>query len=212
MARPSLTLYRGFPTSAAYTWSPFVSKLETRFRFAGLTYKTEQGAPPKGPRGKIPYLAISKNGNSDPDMVSDSALISEKLVADGLAEDLNAKLTAPEKAQDLALRALLEDKLYFYQASPSISLSLDSSIPCRSRVGRESKRLTVALLTVRVTNVGSKITTRCGPKSSPGFRTPFRSLWGNLLIARCQRRSTVREQGASHRRRSQNLKQRSGRM
>ena len=48
-------------------------------------------------------------------MVSDTALISQKLVADGLAEDLNGNITAAEKAQDLAVRALLEDKLYFYQ-------------------------------------------------------------------------------------------------
>ncbi|KAL8723150.1 MAG: hypothetical protein Q9225_000491 [Loekoesia sp. 1 TL-2023] len=115
MASPSLTLFRGFPASPAYIWSPFVTKLETRLRFAGLAYKTEQGAPPKGPRGKIPYLSISKNGDSASEMVSDTALISEKLVADGLAEDLNGKLTAVEKAQDLAIRALLEDKLYFYQ-------------------------------------------------------------------------------------------------
>lgn len=128
MAQPSLTLYRGFPISAEYVWSPFVAKLETRLRFGGLTYKTEQGAPPKGPRGKIPYLAISKNGSSEPETVSDTALISQKLVADGLAEDLNRNLTAAEKAQDLALRALLEDKLYFYQASPS-SIAFSIS-PC----------------------------------------------------------------------------------
>lgn len=48
-------------------------------------------------------------------MLSDSTLISEKLVVDDLAEDLNSNLTAVEKAQDLAVRALLEDKLYFYQ-------------------------------------------------------------------------------------------------
>ena len=48
-------------------------------------------------------------------MLSDSTLISDKLVVDGLAQDLNSKLTAAEKAQDLAIRALLEDKLYFYQ-------------------------------------------------------------------------------------------------
>ena len=129
MARPSLTLYRGFPSSAAYIWSPFVNKLETRLRFGGLTYKTEHGAPLKGPRGKIPYLAISKDGSSGPETVSDSALISEKLVADGLTEDLNAKLTASEKAQDLALRALLEDKLFLYQGSHSISFSICYSPP-----------------------------------------------------------------------------------
>ena len=117
MASPSLTIFRGFPPSPSYVWSPFVTKLEARFRFAGLAYRTDQGAPPNAPRGKIPYVAISGSGDDDaaPEMIADTALISEKLVADGLAEDLNGKMSAAEKAQDLAIRALLEDKLYFYQ-------------------------------------------------------------------------------------------------
>ncbi|KAL8936879.1 MAG: hypothetical protein Q9216_004704 [Gyalolechia sp. 2 TL-2023] len=114
MASPSLTIFRGFPTTAAYCWSPFATKLEARLRFAGLSYKKDIGAPPKGPRGKIPYLFVEeKNGASE--TVADSNLISEKLVANGMAEDLNAKLTPAEKAQDMAVRALLEDKVYFYQ-------------------------------------------------------------------------------------------------
>lgn len=121
MASPSLTLFRGFPNSASYVWSPFATKLEARLRFAGLAYQTEQGAPPKAPRGKIPYLAISKTGDTAPETVSDTTLISEKLVLNGLAEDLNGKLTAAEKAQDLAVRALLEDKLYFYQVNALFS-------------------------------------------------------------------------------------------
>ncbi|KAL9033104.1 MAG: hypothetical protein Q9180_006130, partial [Flavoplaca navasiana] len=115
MSSPSITIFRGFPATAAYVWSPFACKLEARLRFAGLAYKVEQGAPPKGPRGKIPYIALSKNGGSDAEMVSDTAMISEKLVEDGLAADLNARLTPVEKATDAAVRALLEEKLYFYQ-------------------------------------------------------------------------------------------------
>ncbi|KAL8788363.1 MAG: hypothetical protein Q9213_001760, partial [Squamulea squamosa] len=115
MSSPTITIFRGFPVTKAYVWSPFVTKLEARLRFAGLNYKTEQGAPPKGPRGKIPYISLSKDGDTAPEMVSDSAMISEKLVDDGLAEDLNGKLTPVEKAQDAAIRALLEEKLYFYQ-------------------------------------------------------------------------------------------------
>ncbi|KAL8915358.1 MAG: hypothetical protein Q9171_000228 [Xanthocarpia ochracea] len=115
MTSSPITIFRGFPATAAYVWSPFVTKLEARLRFAGLAYKTDQGAPPKGPRGKIPYIALSKDGQSAPEMVSDTAMISEKIVHDGLAEDLNAKLTPVEKAQDAAIRALLEEKLYWYQ-------------------------------------------------------------------------------------------------
>lgn len=119
MSSPSFTLFRGFPPKPAYCWSPFSCKLEVRLRFARLAYKNDQGAPPKGPRGKIPYLSISKNNNSTHETLSDTSLISEKLAADGLAEDLNGKLTAVEKAHDMAIRALLEDKLYWYQVSKS---------------------------------------------------------------------------------------------
>ena len=113
--KPSITLYRGFPGTGTYTWSPFVTKLETRLRFAGLSYRTEGGSPTKAPRGKIPYMAISYPSSSTPTMTSDSSVISAQLVAEGYAKDLNAGLSPAEKTQDVALRALLEDKLYFYQ-------------------------------------------------------------------------------------------------
>ncbi|KAI1372118.1 hypothetical protein F4677DRAFT_433528 [Hypoxylon crocopeplum] len=110
-ATPKLTVYRGFPVKNAYVWSPFVSKLETRLRFAGLPYKIEQGSLGQAPRGKIPYVSIP----GSPDMLGDSTLITRKLVQDGLLPDLNASLTPVQRAQDLALRGLLEDKLYFIQ-------------------------------------------------------------------------------------------------
>ncbi|KAJ5494469.1 hypothetical protein N7463_010556, partial [Penicillium fimorum] len=37
------------------------------------------------------------------------------IIASGHLEDLNRRLSPVEKAQDLSLKALLEDKLYFYQ-------------------------------------------------------------------------------------------------
>jgi hypothetical protein len=52
--------------------------------------------------------------------LGDSTLIISKLEDDGLLDDLNSKLSPVEKANDLALRALLEDKLYFYQVSNSL--------------------------------------------------------------------------------------------
>ncbi len=48
-------------------------------------------------------------------VLADSTLIVENLVEDGILDDLNATLSPTEKAYDLALRALLEEKLYFYQ-------------------------------------------------------------------------------------------------
>ncbi|KAL9010184.1 MAG: hypothetical protein Q9173_004856 [Seirophora scorigena] len=129
MSSPSLILFRGFPSQPAYVWSPFTSKLEARLRFAGLAYKTDQGAPPKGPRGKIPHLHVRKENHGEPETLSDTHLISEKLVADGIADELNGKLTPEEKAQDLAIRALLEDKCISTRSTnlhrePSSMLSL----------------------------------------------------------------------------------------
>ena len=114
-----ITLYRGFPGTNHYVWSPFVNKLEARFRFTGLSYRSDIGSPLKGPRGKIPYVEISKNSESGglvtPTTTGDTTLIVSKLVEDGVVEDLNANLSPAEKAHDLAVRALLEDKLAFYQ-------------------------------------------------------------------------------------------------
>ena len=101
-----------------YIWSPFVTKLETRLRFAGLAYRTEAGSLSKAPKGKIPYVSISSktdSGSQAPVLLADSTLIIERLVEDGASDDLNAKLSPTEKALDLAIRALLEDKLAFYQ-------------------------------------------------------------------------------------------------
>ena len=115
-ASPNITLFRGPNTPGEYVWSPFVTKLEARLRFAGLPYRNGAGSPPQGPRGKIPYVAISDTqGRENPLVLGDSALITEKLVDDGTIADLNAKLSPVEKAHDAGLRALLEDKFYFYE-------------------------------------------------------------------------------------------------
>jgi glutathione S-transferase len=46
--------------------------------------------------------------------MGDSAIILKHLIETNAAADLNADLSAAERGQDLAIRALLEDKLYFY--------------------------------------------------------------------------------------------------
>ena len=114
----NITLHRGFPSSGNYIWSPFVTKLEARLRFASLSYRTEAGSLSKAPKGKIPYVAISSkadSGSQAPVILADSTLITQRVVEDGVTDDLNARLSPPEKALDSAIRALMEDKLYFYQ-------------------------------------------------------------------------------------------------
>jgi hypothetical protein len=110
---PQLILYRGFDCPGRHIWSPFVNKLETRLRLVGIRYDVETGSMREAPRGKIPYLAVKDREKTE--LLADTTLITRRLVDSGLMKDLNADLTPAQKAQDLALRALLEDKLAFYQ-------------------------------------------------------------------------------------------------
>lgn len=114
-----LTVYRGFKDTGKHVWSPFVVKLEARLRFAGVKYATDAGSPRTAPRGKIPYIECSNpNTDSEPKrtQLSDSTLIAKTLTGWNVLPDINAHLPPSDRAQDLALRALLEDKLVFYHA------------------------------------------------------------------------------------------------
>jgi hypothetical protein len=62
---------------------------------------------------KIPWVELSVPGH-ERQLLADSSLISKELIEKGLLTDLNANLSAKEKGQDLAIRAMLEDKLFFY--------------------------------------------------------------------------------------------------
>ena len=117
--QPHITVYRGWKDSVKYIWSPFVTKLEFRLRHGGLSYQTDAGSMSKAPKGKLPYITIteidSKSGDTgNSTSLADSTLIIQALMENGLLEDVNAPLSPADRAHDLALRALLEDKLYFY--------------------------------------------------------------------------------------------------
>ncbi|KAI0875777.1 hypothetical protein GGS24DRAFT_271781 [Hypoxylon argillaceum] len=116
MSTPSaITVFRGFKGAGAFVWSPYVTKLEARLRFGGLSYDVDSGSPRSGPKGKIPYIEIARPGAAGtPELLGDSSLIAAALCARGELADLNARLSKTERAHDLALRALLEDKLSFY--------------------------------------------------------------------------------------------------
>jgi hypothetical protein len=112
-------LFRGFPARQAYCPSPFPTKLEFRLRHARLAYRVEEGASTAAPKGKIPYVDLSGLQSSDSELpahLGDSTLILQRLVEMGQLEDLNAGLSEEQKALDVGIRALLEDKLYFYNA------------------------------------------------------------------------------------------------
>jgi len=113
-SNPTITVSAGLPRNGNYVWSPFVAKLEARLRFAGVPYKSDTGSLSKAPRGKIPYITIQNPDTENTEVVSDSSVIAARLMRDGLLHDLNAKLSPAERAQDYAICAMLEDKLYFY--------------------------------------------------------------------------------------------------
>ncbi|GAD97832.1 conserved hypothetical protein [Paecilomyces variotii No. 5] len=129
---PDLTLYRGWLEPGKYVWSPFVIKLEARLRFAGVQYDTKTGSAREAPRGKIPYVEVRQRGSDSATSVgtvttaavegtsstlADSTLIIKHLVERGILPDINAQASPPTvRAQDLAIRALLEEKLYFYHS------------------------------------------------------------------------------------------------
>ncbi|KAF1976181.1 hypothetical protein BU23DRAFT_551665 [Bimuria novae-zelandiae CBS 107.79] len=115
-SHPSMALFRGWDTPTHYVWSPFVTKVEFRLRLSALPYTSLVGSPRTAPRGKIPYLSLSAPSSNTPtEWLSDSTLIFRTLIDRGAIPDLNATLSPTQKAHDLAIRALLEEKLYFTQ-------------------------------------------------------------------------------------------------
>ena len=69
------------------------------------------------PMGKVPYVDMRPlQGTKDgiPSSLGDSTLILRRLIDMGQIKDLNTGLSDEQRAFDVALRALLEDKLYFY--------------------------------------------------------------------------------------------------
>lgn len=104
-----ITLYRGWLDRGKHVWSPFVIKLEARLRFAGVAYDCEGGSTRTAPKGKIPYVQLG-----DGQVVGDSTLIIKDLVKRDILPDLNGRVGKEGRARDLALRAMVEEKLYFY--------------------------------------------------------------------------------------------------
>ena len=87
--------------------SPFCLKLETYLRLAGIEHEIVWSNDARSaPKGKLPYII---DGDS---RIGDSALIIDYLRGK-FGDRLDATLSAAEKAQLLAWRALCEDHLLF---------------------------------------------------------------------------------------------------
>lgn len=86
--------------------SPFVGKLETWLRIAGLPYAFQPGNPFKAPKGKVPYVDI------DGELVGDSQLIIERL-KEKHRLTLDDHLSPEQRALGHAVRRMLEEGTYF---------------------------------------------------------------------------------------------------
>ncbi len=171
---PRLTLYRGWDSPGVYVWSPFVTKLDARFRIAGLAYQSESGSALKAPKGKVPYVAIAGGGDEQSSLYPDSTLIIDKLVEEGLLEDLNAKLSPIARAHDSGPRALLEDKLYFFQVCFSVEIFSYMGTAHRCSIYIRTHQLTLDTPALRATRSGTLIIIPCDLISSQPYPTLFR--------------------------------------
>lgn len=102
----TLPLYGSMPAWGAPDFSPFVIKLETWLRFAGIPYERRNGNPVQAPKGKIPYVEL------DGKLMGDSQLILEELTRRHHVT-LDDGLTPVEAATGRAVRRMMEEGGYF---------------------------------------------------------------------------------------------------
>jgi hypothetical protein len=95
--------------------SPFVIKLETYLRAAGITY-VEDFEQPFSSKSKSPWITV--NGED----VEDSQFAVEYL-AEKLDKDLSKNLTPEQKATERAYRIMLEDNFYFAMLSLNMAFN-----------------------------------------------------------------------------------------
>jgi glutathione S-transferase len=86
--------------------SPFVFKLETYLRMAGIAYEGVPGDVRKAPKKKLPYI------EHDGRVLGDSSLIITHLKT-VFGDSLDAGLGARERAVAASFQAMLEEQLYF---------------------------------------------------------------------------------------------------
>ncbi|KAI0133686.1 hypothetical protein BJ170DRAFT_690070 [Xylariales sp. AK1849] len=184
--KPDITVFRGWKDVGKHVWSPFVIKLEARLRFAGVKYTTGAGSPRTAPRGKIPYVECSNlAGSGTKARLSDSGLIVKALSECNVIPDINAELSPAARARDSALRALLEDKLYFYHSWERWTQNYYTMrdhifqalpYPVRVVVGMMAYRGTIATLHGQGTG-------RYTPEEISGFRREIWEATNDLLVA-----------------------------
>lgn len=102
-----LTVYGFNPLPTLASPSPFCLKLEAWLRLAGLPYQTAEFNPFRAPNGKAPYVRLE-----DGTVIADSSVIIRHLT-EAHAIDLDAHLSAAQRAQATLIQRTLEDHLYY---------------------------------------------------------------------------------------------------
>lgn len=91
-----------FPPVIEMQPSPFGLKLETWLRMSGTDYRVEWNPQKMGPKDKVPFATIDGN------IIGDSELIIETLFP-----SLMTNMNPNNKSQDVLIRRLVEEHLYF---------------------------------------------------------------------------------------------------
>lgn len=104
-----LTVYKYGPAWGIPDISPFVVKLETYLRLAGIPYEAKLGDPRKAPKRKMPYV------KDDGLVLGDTRFIIEHLETKR-GVSLDARLTPRERALATAFQSMIEEHLYFVMA------------------------------------------------------------------------------------------------
>jgi glutathione S-transferase len=102
-----LLVYKFVPAWNVPDISPFVTKLETYLRMAGIPYETAVGDTRKAPKKKLPYIV------HDGQAVADSSIIIEYLKTRFGDPLHDARFDAKERALLRAFKSLCETDLYF---------------------------------------------------------------------------------------------------
>ena len=105
----TIKLYCFRPAGGLPDASPFVVKVMTLLKLAGLDYTTDSGGYARAPKGKLPY--IDDNGA----IVADSTFIRFHL-EDAHDVDFDAGLTAEQKAIGWCAEKMCEEHLYWLVA------------------------------------------------------------------------------------------------
>ena len=113
VTQPLLNLYTFDKNTKRYSVSPFATKLRFALRHAGIPYEDHVGNFRDPPKKKIPYVKFLESG----EFMGDTALIIQRLTQEGKMRDTRAALSPEQKAMDLCLRTIVEDRMYFLSVS-----------------------------------------------------------------------------------------------